>query len=437
MAIKLFLRSKIGTTSSIYFRYTRGREFKIILKTPYSINPEHWENDTEARKTDDLFKRPKSVAEKNFNTEITLLNTNLTVLKSELSIYFTNNPESTAEEIKEFYNNKFFPQKNKPQTTKTVIPTDFVNFIEYYVKEKSKRIEGKQEPITEATRKKLTTIKNRIILFDKKLKLKNIDDDFRDIMTEWMQNEKYSSNTIIKDLKYIKTVCSFASKKKVEINSEVLHWEFMRAKQTITPPILSFQELELIKNTIYPHDYLENAKDWMIVGFYTGARVSDLLNFTSDNLIDGDILKFRQKKIQNQTHDAEEYIYLHPEVLKVLAKRDGEFPRKISDQRLNEYIKDVCKIAGLNQKMIGGVKDKEQGGRGKKIVKEFEKWELVTSHIFRRSYVTNFLQALGKENMKSQTGHKTDAMVTLYDKTKKIERALRVKEQMESYLKIV
>ncbi|CAA7393534.1 phage integrase SAM-like domain-containing protein [Chryseobacterium fistulae] len=258
MAIKLYLRSKTGATSTIYFRYTRGRDFKLILKTPYCINPEYWNDEMESHNPDQIIKRPKNVADKNFNTELTQLHANLTVLRSELSIYFTNNPDATIEEIKEFYNNKFFPQKNKPKTTKLAIPTDFVSFVDYYIKEKSKRIEGKQEPITEATRKKLTTIKNRIILINKKLQLKNIDDDFRDELTEWMQIKKYSSNTIVKDLKYIKTVCSFASKKKVAINSEVLHWEFITPKQTYTPPILSFQELEQIKNTIYSHGYLEN-----------------------------------------------------------------------------------------------------------------------------------------------------------------------------------
>ena len=221
------------------------------------------------------------------------------------------------------------------------------------------------------------------------------------------------------------------------MNTEVLHWEFMRAKQNYTPPILSFEELEQIKNTIYPHEYLENAKEWIIIGFYTGARVSDLLNFNAKNIINTNILKFKQKKIENQTHDSEEFIYLHSEVLKVLEKRHGQFPRKISDQRLNDYIKEVCKVAGLTQKMIGGVKDKEQGGRGKKIVKEFEKWELITSHIFRRSFVTNFIEVLGKENIKTQTGHKTDDMVNLYNKTEKIDKAMRIAEKMENHLKIV
>ncbi|MGA9211528.1 MAG: hypothetical protein WBY99_02405, partial [Kaistella sp.] len=96
-----------------------------------------------------------------------------------------------------------------------------------------------------------------------------------------------------------------------------------------------------------------------------------------------------------------------------------------------------CKIAGLTQKMLGGVKDKDQGGRGKKIVKEYEKWELITSHIFRRSFVTNFIEVLGKENIKTRTGHKTDDMVNLYNKTEKIDKAMRIAEKMETHLKIV
>ncbi|UWX60388.1 phage integrase SAM-like domain-containing protein [Chryseobacterium oranimense] len=436
MATKFFIRVKTGIKSTIYFRYNKGREFEVTLKTPYSINPKNWDDENECYNTSGIKKNPKTPLEKNLITEISLLNNNLALLKSEVSIFLTNNTNASKEDIKDFYNKKYFPEKEKPKPLKTAIPIIFSDFIDYYIKEKSRRIEGKQDPMTEATSKKLTTIKNRIILFDKKLSVKDINDDFRDDLTEWMQREKYSSSTIIKDLKYIKTVCSLASKKKIDINSEVLHWEFMKVKQTYTPPILSLSELKQIQTTIYPHDYLENAKDWIIIGFYTGARVSDLLSFDTSNITDGNILKFSQKKIQNQTNDAEEYIWLHSEVLKVLEKRNNQFPRKISDVKLNLYIKEVCKIAGLTQKMIGGIKNKEQGGRGKKIIKEYEKWELVTTHIFRRSFVTNFIEILGKENIKTQTGHKTDDMVNLYNKTEKLEKARRVGEKMEAALKI-
>jgi hypothetical protein len=49
-----------------------------------------------------------------------------------------------------------------------------------------------------------------------------VNDDLREDLTEWMQTEKYSFRTIIEDLKYIKTVCGFASKKKIGVNTEFL-----------------------------------------------------------------------------------------------------------------------------------------------------------------------------------------------------------------------
>jgi hypothetical protein len=39
----------------------------------------------------------------------------------------------------------------------------------------------------------------------------------------------------------------------------------------------------------------------------------------------------------------------------VLNKRGGEFPRKISDQRFNEYVKELCKIIGFTQEIEGSV----------------------------------------------------------------------------------
>ena len=38
-------------------------------------------------------------------------------------------------------------------------------------------------------------------------------------------------------------------------------------------------------------------------------------------------------------------IPLHKKVKTILEKNNGEFPNRISDQRYNDYIKEVCKIA--------------------------------------------------------------------------------------------
>ena len=48
-------------------------------------------------------------------------------------------------------------------------------------------------------------------------------------------------------------------------------------------------------------------------------------------------------------------IPLVPIVEGILKKRNGNFPKTISDQRYNDYIKDVCRMAQINEKIEGKV----------------------------------------------------------------------------------
>lgn len=120
-----------------------------------------------------------------------------------------------------------------------------------------------------------------------------------------------------------------------------------------------------------------------------------------------------------------------PKVKQILNKRNGEFPRRISDQKFNKYIKEVCKIAGLNEKLTGGKMLNKR-----KLVGEYHKWELVTSHICRRSYVSNFRPILGNENVMAATGHKSPKMLDIYDQRKELEKAKQTKDKITEITKL-
>ena len=45
-----------------------------------------------------------------------------------------------------------------------------------------------------------------------------------------------------------------------------------------------------------PFDYLDNARDWLIIGCYSAQRVSDLLKFEETKIIEDDFLEFTCKK---------------------------------------------------------------------------------------------------------------------------------------------
>jgi len=107
---------------------------------------------------------------------------------------------------------------------------------------------------------------------------------------------------------------------------------------------------------------------------------------------------------------------LHPKVIKILDKRNGGFPRLISDQKNNDYIKLVCEQAGINN-LVKGSK-KQETSKGSKIYRKttgtFKKCNLVTSHIGRRSFATNFYGKIPTSYLIYVTGHSSEAMFLNY-----------------------
>jgi hypothetical protein len=113
---------------------------------------------------------------------------------------------------------------------------------------------------------------------------------------------------------------------------------------------------------------------------------------------------------------------LHPKVLEILEKRNGKFPKPITDQKYNDYIKTVCQIAELNEEIKGSklidlnkeenelkkAKNKEEIKLYRKEENIYKKWELTTSHIGRRSFCTNFYGTIPTSYLIYVSGHSTE-----------------------------
>lgn len=100
---------------------------------------------------------------------------------------------------------------------------------------------------------------------------------------------------------------------------------------------------------------------------------------------------------------------LHAKVSEILNKRNGDFPRKISSQKYNMYIKEVCKIADITQLIKGS---KEINNR--RVAGMYPKNELVSTHIGRRSFASNFFGIIPTSLIMFATGHSTEKMLLQY-----------------------
>lgn len=122
-------------------------------------------------------------------------------------------------------------------------------------------------------------------------------------------------------------------------------------------------------------------KDKFLIGAFTGLRVSDFNRLSEVNIQDDRI------RIRTQKTDAPTVIPIHWIIKEILAA-GFDITTPISAQKLNDHIKEICKIAGIDTP----VQIVRHAG-GKRIIEVVPKWQLVSNHTARRSGLTNMVKA--------------------------------------------
>lgn len=125
---------------------------------------------------------------------------------------------------------------------------------------------------------------------------------------------------------------------------------FKNAKGKSKDPIyLTEEEVNKLKEYTPDYGYLERTKDLYLFQCYTGLAYADLMKFSKESIRDVDGYKAIQS---NREKTDENFITLFlPEAERIAIKYDYELP-KITNQKYNEYLKDVAKGAGINKPLI-------------------------------------------------------------------------------------
>lgn len=115
-------------------------------------------------------------------------------------------------------------------------------------------------------------------------------------------------------------------------------------------------------------------------------------------------------------------IPLHPRLKDILTKYDFDLtPLHISNQKFNDYVKILCKEAGISDEVEIV---KYQNGSKQYLIKP--KWSLIASHTGRRTFITNsILAGIPLPVIQQITGHKKLTTLQRYieiaDENKKSE----------------
>lgn len=206
-------------------------------------------------------------------------------------------------------------------------------------------------------------------------------------------------NTIGQHIKNLKAVMNEAYKRGLHNNTAFMR--FKKPQEESDTVYLTAEELQSLKD-IKLSGHLEKARDMFLLGCYTAMRYSDYSRISKDWIKDNNIV-FTEEKTGNRNS-----IPLSASAKAIIDKYGGA-PR-LSQQKLNDYIKDVCRLAGITDKVEVTY---TKGGKEHKETRE--KCELVSTHTARRTGATLLIKAGAPIAWVMRvTGHKSEKTFMRY-----------------------
>jgi integrase len=258
----------------------------------------------------------------------------------------------------------------------------------------------------DGTQKHFTTLKNHLIEYEKifgEISLNDINEQFWNGFRDdyFVKKKKFGNATTNKNLKKFKQFIKFSIKK--QFIKTIIDFDDLKHLDEIEPFKIALKEkevLELLKLDLSHNDRLEKVRDLFALEIMTGQRYSDLPKVLDKKNISETNIQIYQQKTGEKVQ-----IPLHPKLKKHLLHISTKYTKglpTISNQKFNEYLKEICKQAGF---------EKEHSWvtlTGKKKINQSDfRYNLVTSHTGRRTFCTLSLKRkISPEFIMKVTGHR-------------------------------
>lgn len=397
-------KPKSPTPQIIYLMYRFGRNDKLAFSTDLKVLPIYWnEKKMRIRNVVEVLERDT-------------INNRLNELQAVVEAYIVRQKVKSIKITKESIR-AFLLDYVKPQRINNGNALE--GFIEDFIKEAPLKINpttGKRiNPARIYVYKKFDEyLKGFEKSKGRKYDFEDINLDFYEDFTIYLQGLKLAANTIAKHIKVLKAILNEATEKGINTNTAYKSRRFKSSEEATESIYLSIDELEKLHTLdLSTNERLNRVRDLFLMGAFTGLRFSDLTRIKSEN-IKGDYLEIEQQKTGKPV-----IIPLHPIVSEIWKIYNGKLPTSISNQKFNEYIKEVCKLAGIVE-----VEQKNKTVGGMRVQSTYKKYELIGSHTARRSFATNlYLSGFPALSIMQITGHKTEGAFMRYIRVKTKQHA--------------
>ena len=163
---------------------------------------------------------------------------------------------------------------------------------------------------------------------------------------------------------------------------------------------LSDEEIQLLLKYLPQSRNEEYVHTTFLIGCLTGARHSDYIRFTMDNISHG-YLRYTSQKTRTSTT-----LPVAPALPRLLDKLASLPGNNMADTTFNRTIRDICKKSGVSENIRIYRRGKESTA---------PKWTFVSSHTARRSFASNlYLRGCDIMSISMMMGHASVDMTRGY-----------------------
>jgi len=424
MKLFYYMRSSSTKSAKIRARIKDGKK-ELYAVTPLEIPVQYWNQNGKSYR-DKIRNRIEFLERDWYKDQLEALADHL---KEEyLKLKWEPDSNWLTEEINRFFKPEEKPKQEPNNSEDLSERGTFFQFIKSYIKTSKSRINPNNgKYIAASTLKKYTTCFNLLKSFNenKPLNFEDINQEFYKNFIHYLTSEKeHKLNTIGKQIAVLKGFMNEAAEMNLHNNTSYKSRKFKILAEETDNIYLDESELTIL----FEHDFtadkkLERVRDLFLIGAWTGCRFGDFTKIKPENIKNG-YLHIEQEKTGESVK-----IPLHPIVDNVLKRYNGKLPRAISNQKFNEYIKDVAQAAKLNK-----VETIKYTKAGKRVIEIKPKHELISSHTARRSFATNLYKSnFPTIGIMKITGHKTEKAFLKYIKVTADEHAEMLQKHWESY----
>lgn len=345
---------------------------RVDFSTGYRIDVAKWDFEKQKVKNGCTNKLKQSASDINSD-----LQKYYTQIQDIFKVFETKNIIPTAELLK-----KEFIELNKSNSSdsKKTLKNDFKIAFEEFNKEN-----GRQNNWTKSTFQKFESVKVHLSDFKSDLTFDYFDEKgLNNYLLFLRDTKKMRNSTIIKQLGFLKWFLRWAFEKGYN-HSNV--FEKFKPKIKIVPKKVIFltpDELKNLREFIIPEQkqYLERVRDVFIFCCYSSLRYSDAYNLKWSNIKNDHIEVTTVKTADSLFIDLNDYTRAILEKYKDFHFEDDRVLPVISNQKMNDYIKELAELAGINEPIhetyyVGA----------KRIDTVTPKYQLLSTHAGRRTFI--------------------------------------------------